>query len=145
MAQGMGWLCTEVEPFVHKPGEFRLIPNVTAGSAYIRRRCKTVKSPSAEGVNATIYGVWQKLRSIGATGLRDSCKNLIHVCEPTLGSHKVSKIKTTLSSSERTRTNHLLLTARSPREPVSILKASATRSSRFSGPSPILKLCPITC
>ena len=47
-----------------------------------------MKNPSAEGVNATIYGVWQKLRSIGATGLRDSCKNLIHVCESAhLGSH----------------------------------------------------------
>ena len=40
-------------------------------------------------------------------------------------------IKTSLSCSERTRTNHLLLTDRSPREPVSIPKVSATRSSRF--------------
>ena len=40
-------------------------------------------------------------------------------------------IKTTLFRSERTRTNHLLLTDRSQREPVSIPKVSATRSSRF--------------
>ena len=40
-------------------------------------------------------------------------------------------IKTSLSCSERTRTNHLLLTDRSPREPVFIPKVSATRSSRF--------------